>query len=129
MPIAHLLRAIAAAIDECHDAPGWEPHEDPDAALDDGADGFFSAFAELFDPLVGIGEDVSDEPTSSGDAECGRHAADAPWRGLYRAHRDSDGTVPRAIVNACLDDIREAGVLHSVALIEIARKWGFAADA
>lgn len=127
MPIAHLLRAIAAAIDECHDAPGWEPLDPSEGSLDEGPDGFLSAFAELFDPVAPGDEPPAAEPSPA--PECGRHAADAPWRRLYHAHRETDGAVPRAIVSACLDDIREAGVLHSVALIEIARKWGFAADA
>ena len=47
------------------------------------------------------------------------------WLGLYGHHRPAEDPVPGAVVGAMLEDVQEAGVLHSVALLEIARKWGF----
>ncbi len=54
------------------------------------------------------------------------HTPPQDWRRWYSSHKHGgDGEVPESVVRACLDDMREASVLHSVALLEIARKWGF----
>lgn len=114
--IARLLRAAARL---------WEHFRDTGDAS------FVEAFPAPpgvgFDPFAGAAHTDAAHGhaahTDADDADDGEEFED--WRRWYDAHRDNAGEVPQAIVNACLDDVREAGILHSVALLEIARKWGF----
>ncbi len=111
--LATLLRAAAELWDRFHgahydDRPtscDWEVgHDAPpsDAWVDE-------CLSDSHDPF----EDLLDD--EEGD----------DWRRWYDQHRTGGSSVPSAVASACLEDIREAGILHSVALLEITRKWGF----
>ena len=99
--------------------PGGTPATGPGAA--GASDGDHDPIDELVDALTDDAnprfddfDELDDEPDDERD-----------WRRWYDSHRRHMGQVPVSVVSACLDDVREAGILHSVALLEIARKWGF----
>lgn len=126
-----VLRAVAALIDQrtlrktrAHAVPEparnayrQEPHE--------------CAICDAFDIPQWDDEGPWDEEDAWDDEACGRSLDgmddETPprrdWRQLYQ--RSDDGEVPVSVVQACFEDMHEASVLHSVALLEIARKWGF----
>lgn len=99
-------RATGKGDDDAGDGD-HDPIDELVDALTDEANPRFDDFDELDDEL-------DDEPDDERD-----------WRRWYDSHRRHMGQVPVSVVSACLDDVREAGILHSVALLEIARKWGF----
>lgn len=105
--IPHILRTTARLLEQARRAPATDPPAPPEPPR--AADRM--ELQDCLDPF----DDLLDE--------------DADWRRWYDEHREGGAPVPAAIVNACLEDIREAGILHSVAILEIARKWGLDARA
>lgn len=110
--IPHILRATARLLERARRAPRHEaPGPTPDRLVEPPCDGDRIELQDCLEPF----DDLLDD--------------DADWRRWYDEHRTAGHAVPAAVVHACLEDIREAGILHSVAILEIARKWGLDARA
>lgn len=132
LDIPYLLRATARLIERRRTSsppPSWSSSEDEarDAWALNGC-GCPPPPGEPPNYPFNEGEWHDDEPLDDDLGCCcdgGYDPADGPdWRRWYDSHRHDVEHVPTPIVDACIEEIREATVLHAVAVLEIARKWG-----